>query len=312
MPTKVNGSLRISYYDSINKKTIYKSRPIKKHGGDEKACSEWLEEWKKEEQAKLKERIEAMKKGKEEEELQIKQQNDINNKPIEELKQEETEEDKIIDDKSININYTKFQLKLAPKEEGGTSTIIFGSSKSGKTFQLMDILNKYYDNNKFIVFLFADSVFNSPAYKNLPKSVIKLDHFDEDLITNVQYIQKQTNNKYRFLFVMDDIILEKNNSMVLRLILTMRNCDISTIMLLQSITLLSKNGRFNINNAIFRKNNSNQAVEETIRYFIGGHGCFYALKKMEDKINLYREITKDYGFIYLDALNDELTFHKGK
>jgi len=311
MPTKVNGSLRTSYYDSINKKTIYKSRPIKKHGGDEKACSEWLEEWKKEEQAKLKERIEAMKQGKEEEELQIKQQNDIINKPIEELKQEviqeETQEDKI-----TNINYTKFQLKLAPKEEGGTSTIIFGSSKSGKSFQLMKIIEKYYDNNKFIVFLMADSVFNSPVYKNLPKSVIKLDHFDEDLITNVQYIQKQTNNKYRFVFITDDIILEKNNSMLLRLILTMRNCDISTIMLLQSITLLSKNGRFNINNCIFRRNNNAESVEQTIRFFLGGYEPFYSLKTMEDKINLYREITKDYGFIYLDALNDELSFHKGK
>jgi hypothetical protein len=304
---------KVSYWCKIKKKSVWKAVNTKNFDDDESKAKAFLKEWKETEKAKMEEEYNKLiQKGAIEQTPDKPDEapicEEIDNKPIEELKQE----DKIIDDKAININYTRFQLKIAPKEEGGTSTIIFGSSKSGKTYQLMEILNKYYDNNKFIVFLFADSVFNSPAYKNLPKSIIKLDHFDEDLIKQIHHIQKQTNNKYRFLFVMDDIILEKNNTMILRLILTMRNADISTIMLLQSTTLLSKNGRFNINNAIFRRNNNAESVEQTIRFFLGGYEPFYSLKKMEDKINLYRDITKEYGFIYLDALNDELTFHKGK
>ena len=89
----------------------------------------------------------------------------------------------------------------------------------------------------------------------------------------------------------------------------MRNAKISTIILLQSIKLLSKSGRFNGNNFIFRHMNNSESVEEVLKLFLSGYGPFYKIST-EDKIKLYKQITSDYSFIYLDALNDNYSICK--
>jgi hypothetical protein len=48
-----------------------------------------------------------------------------------------------------------------------------------------------------------------------------------------------------------------------------------------------------------------------MKFFLGSYEPFYKLH-MEDKIRLYKEVTKDYGFVYLNALDGIVTFHKGK
>jgi hypothetical protein len=206
------------------------------------------------------------------------------------------------------VPYTAFKLNIDDLKETGTSTVIFGASKSGKTTLLKDILDKYYSGKNVITLLIADNV-HSNIYKKIDSSIIKTDRFDTDLIADLHKIQKKTDNKYHFVIVMDDMILQKNDPKILQMMLTMRNAKISTVILLQSPTLLSKNGRFNGNNFIFKRTNNHENAEQVMKFFLGGFGIFYGLKTNE-KIKLFRDITDDYGFVYLDALNDKITYHK--
>lgn len=47
--------------------------------------------------------------------------------------QQEPEEEEI---KENDIEFTKFKLNISPKEEGGTTTLVLGASKSGKTTKM--------------------------------------------------------------------------------------------------------------------------------------------------------------------------------
>ena len=223
--------------------------------------------------------------------------------------QETAEVEDIKDIEPQNVIYTPFKLNISPREEGGTTTLLLGASKSGKTTKMKNIVKKYYSNDKdFIIFLMADNAFNSRVYKDMDKSIIKLDFFSEELIRQLNRIQKKTQNKYRFLLIIDDIITERNSKSILKLFLTMRNADISTIMMLQSPTLLSKNSRYNTNNVILMKFNNNESIEQISDMYLG-YDEFYNLPKIHDKIRAYKEYTKDYKYIYIDLLNDNISFH---
>jgi len=285
--------MRASYWDTTLKKLIHKSILTKKVPDDEKRRI--LNEWK----IKM-----IMEKG-----TGI-IPDDLKETTEPKIQEEEPkiQEEKTTEPKIQEINYTPFNLKLSDLSETGSSTVLFGASKSGKTTLLKRILREYYGDPNVIVFMIAENI-HSNIYQDLDKNIIKSDKFDKSLIKTLHRINKRTNNKYHFVIVLDDMILEKHNSTLLKLILTYRNAKISTVILLQSPTLLSKNGRFNGNNFIFKRTNNAENAEQVMDFFLGGFEPFYKLKK-EEKTNLYKKITDNYGFIYLDALNDKLTFHK--
>ena len=209
----------------------------------------------------------------------------------------------------IKIDYTKFKLHCPNINEDACSTIIFGSSKSGKTTQVIDIINKYF-NDKNLIVIFMSSNIHKPIYDTLPKTVIKLDRWDENIIKHVHHIQKKTKNKYRFLFASDDIIDNKNNKMIQQLILTLRNSLINSIICLQDTKLLSRTARNNGNNFIFRHYISEDRREDAIKLVLNGYQPFHSLRNLNEKKGLYQILTKDYGFIYLDALDGRISFHK--
>jgi hypothetical protein len=71
--------------------------------------------------------------------------------------------------------------------------------------------------------------------------------------------------------------------------------------------MLAKTNRQNINNCIFKRQNNSEAIELIMKNYLGGYPPFYGLS-MEEKINIYRDATKDYNFIYLNNLSDEIFF----
>ena len=206
------------------------------------------------------------------------------------------------------IQYTPFKLNLSDMKETGSTTVIYGASKSGKTYLLKQILKKYYSSNNVITVMFADNV-HANIYRDIDKKIIKTSKFCPQLVKDIHKIQKKTNNKYTWLIILDDMVLEKSDPQLLKLFLTYRNSKISLIINLQSLSLLSKSARFNGNNFIFKKCNSQQYIDDVMRYFVGGYGVFSG-KHITEQTKLFQEITKDYGFVYLDALNDEISYHK--
>ena len=279
------------YWDPDKKKTIWKriyTLP-KKYNGDIDLLKEDLEKWRNDNLQRVKAP-----------EAVLIRKNDPNIGVV-------INETENIPQNVPTVNGAGIKLNIEPLSDTGCSTVIFGSSKSGKSTQMLDLVKKHYDNNKCICIVIADSV-HANIYRGLSNRIIKTDKFDRELIQGLHKIQKKTNNKYHFCIVLDDMILDKNDPELLRLILTLRNSKISTVCLLQSPTLLSKNARFNGNNFIFRRTNNQENTEQILDKFLGGYKPFYGLSKPE-QVKLYRDLTVDYGCIYLDALIDVVTMH---
>lgn len=298
-------TLKASCWSRINKKNITKQININKFNGNEDEAREFLNKWK--EDFKQNELKEMNKEPDINKEIENEMKNDKNIECIEEAPE--------IKEEGINpeiIKYTKFNLEMPDLNETGGSVVIFGAAKSGKSTQIINLIKRYY-NNKDIISIFISPNAHIKLYEPLKKmNVILIDRWSEQLIADLYKIQKKTDNKYKILIAIDDVIDERNSGAIRKLFLILRNCKISTILNLQSVTLMDKNSRNNANNIIFRHWNNDAATEESIKYFLGSFEPFYSLPNMQDKIRYYREATKDYSFIYLDALSGEVSFHKSK
>jgi hypothetical protein len=214
----------------------------------------------------------------------------------EELQEQKEELEKVKENYEPENN-----ISLNLDEGTGNSTVILGSSKAGKSTLLMYLYRKYYTD--FISVLFSDNP-QIKLYKD-PK-LIKSTHFLPQVIKDFHMINRKTKNKYPFCVLMDDIIDQKENLLVKKLILTFRNSNISSIVSLQSPTLLNKANRASVNNIILFKFNSDEMIEQTIRFFLMSH-----LKgNMDSKIRQYKEMTSDYKFIYLNPRDNKISIHK--
>lgn len=281
--------LRSHYWDKSKKKNVFKTANIAKFGSKEKA-QEFLDNWKKEQMSKTNDKGET--------EL---------NKVMDEIK-DETNKDKYYEDRIPPIEYTEFNLNVPDLKKDACSTIIFGSSKSGKTTMALKLLEKYFSDDYVICIVFCPNI-QADIYKDLGKKCIKIDRFDDQLIRDLHKIQKKTKNKYCFVIYIDDCILEKLSPQILQLFLILRNSRFNTLLNLQSVKLLSKNSRNNGQNFIFKRQNNTEAVEDCVKSFVGAYEPFFGLT-LENKMKLYQEATKDYNFIYLNSLDGILTFHK--
>ena len=152
---------------------------------------------------------------------------------------------------------------------------------------------------------------NVPIYTKIRKmkNVITTDFFDGDIIKDIAKIQRKTSNKYRFVVVLDDVVDSKNSPQILKMIMIYRNLNISTVMNLQDVKLMSRSGRHNGNNFMFLRQNTQDAIEDVLTLYLNSYPPFIGLQSKTDKINMYRKLTEERGFIYLNALDDEITFH---
>lgn len=216
--------------------------------------------------------------------------------------------DSVVEERAC-INYEKFALEIPDMEETGFTTVLFGSSKSGKTTLMKEIVKiPQLAEPDVIKFLISPSI-NAKIYKDIDKKIIRMDRWRDELVKGIERIQKKTKNKYTFLLIIDDCILNKNSGKIMQLFCTMRNIKVSTIMLLQSTTLLNRNSRFNSNNIIFKKCNVGEGVEQIMEWFLRSYPPFDKMDKNQQQ-QAYREITNDYGFINLDLLNGTIQFCK--
>lgn len=294
---------RIVYWSKEKKKNVHKTVSISKFGGDKEKAMQFLMEWKEKElqkeQKPTDEKIETV----------------INeNKPPEpEVIENVVVPDIIQEDIKLmpTIPFTEFKLQIPDLKKDACSTVIYGSSKAGKTTQAMDIINEYYGESFVITLVFSPNI-HSAVYNPLKNDkYIKFDRWDDQIIRDIHRIQKKTKNRYCFLIVIDDCILEKLSPQILQLLLVLRNSRINTLLNLQSVTLLSRNGRNNGNNFIFKNFNNDEVITDAMKYFLGSFEPFYGLE-MEQKIRLYKEAVRNYGFIYLNALDGIVTFHRSE
>ncbi len=193
----------------------------------------------------------------------------------------------------------------------GNSTLILGSSKRGKSTLLVYLYEKYYLNKKYISILFSINA-HIDLYTNSQK-LLKCKVFNKEcqkLIYKEKFINSKTNNKYEFLNMLDDIIDIRYNKVVDDSILTLRNSKISTIISTQYCNLISKSARSSANNVFLFGFNTNEAIIVAINMFLAPLFVKMGFNTINDQVQLYNDITKDHGFIYIKPESGEMTFHK--
>lgn len=191
----------------------------------------------------------------------------------------------------------------------GNTTVIMASSKSGKSYLMMELIKKYYYNpRKTISVLFSTNP-QIAHYKKCDERLLRYTGFDEyaeKIIKTAHYINRKCDNKYSFMFAFDDILSAKNNRIFNDMILTYRNSNISSITCLQYPYMLSKQNRSNVNNVLLGYFLTDECITEVIKIFLTGFFKSMGLSRISDMIMKYRMITENHHFILINIGKNEI------
>ena len=199
----------------------------------------------------------------------------------------------------MSIPEKRFDLKLSTK--GGNSIAMIGSTRSGKSTALAYVLDKYF--KKHISVLMTNSP-QADIYKSM-KHCIQSPQYLPKVLKDMYTINRDTNNHYDFLAILDDVVSGvKFDKEILKMLTIYRNSDISAIITAQAITLMNSAGRTNINFVLLFKLNSDEQIEKCIKFYLSSY--FPPDMKMLDKIRYYRSATEDHHFFVIDTLNGEV------
>jgi len=192
-----------------------------------------------------------------------------------------------------------FKLILPPVETGGCSILMIGSTRSGKSTALEHILDTYF--KKHVGVLFSQSV-KANAYKNMNYPlIVKSGQYIPELIHDMYSINKETNNHYPFLSIIDDCPLVRSDKELLKLTTIYRNSGLSSITCCQNLGMLNPTCRSNINFVMLFKLNNTEAIEKTIKVFLRGY--LPNSWNYDKKIEWYKATLEDYHFLLIDNLN---------
>ena len=187
--------------------------------------------------------------------------------------------------------------KLKLPSGGGASFALVGATRSGKSTALAFIFEKFF--TKHIPILFTYSA-HTGVYEPLQKSAI-CDKFFKEMIEEPLLLNRKTKNKYNFLIIFDDFALTgKQSEIMTRLLTTGRNSGMSVILTGQKLEMLNSTGRANVNFVCCFRQNTDTAIETTIKTYLNSY--FPKGLSMDDKIKVYREITQDHSFFFVDTL----------
>jgi len=194
-----------------------------------------------------------------------------------------------------------------------TTMLIVGRSKTGKSTLLMHLYGKYYNNAENISILFSANS-HIEIYKGFKNLLIRNNFVsvDADTIESAHYINENTDNKYPFLFMFDDIIDLKYVGTINKLILTWRNAGLSSIINTQYAYLISRQNRNNINSIFLGSFIEEEHIVDLIKAYLRPY--FYKILgqhvKMSAMVQLFRLLTSDHHFIYVSPFEDSMNVIK--
>ena len=128
--------------------------------------------------------------------------------------------------------------------------------------------------------------------------------FVPELIRDSYFINKELKNYYDFLFVLDDCPLVKGDKQLLKMLTIYRNSNISGIVSVQSPTLLNPTCRSNFTITLLGYQNTTAQIEAVIKYYL--RGVFPDSLNYDNKIAIYRELTKDHYFLIINNHTGEI------
>jgi len=196
----------------------------------------------------------------------------------------------------MTIDTKDFTFGL-PKN-GGVSLCFLGSTRSGKTTFMKEVVNDYF--KKHLKIIMSNSIHN-PIYNSM-KDIVKSPLYIPKLVKDGYDINKNTNNHYNILYILDDVVTAKFDKELLKLLAIYRNSNLSCIMSIQSPILLNSATRGNLNYVFLGRMNSEEQIEKTIKMYLSS----YLEGKMTDKIREYKKLTEDHYWIVIDNLTGEI------
>ena len=188
-------------------------------------------------------------------------------------------------------------------EKTGSSLVIMGKSKSGKTSFLSKIVKNL---PKDIIKIVISPNIHNEIYTSMKNRCVYSPEFNVDLIKLCQRMNQKTKNHYRFCIILDDLIDEKSNTMVLKMFLTLRNSNISVILSVQSTMLINKLIRGNANYILLGKLSGEESILDTYKKFLINYKDELGIKSDKDIIPVYDSLTKDYNFIFVNSLKEKI------
>jgi len=201
--------------------------------------------------------------------------------------------------------YDLFNLR-PPFSNGGVSFALVGSTRSGKSTALCEIYKQWF--KKHITMLFTLSS-HADIYECLKKKSIVCQGYFPKMLKDAMKLNVETGNKWPFLSIFDDLsTIGKTDQMMTRLLTTGRNSGQSIIISGQKLTMLSATGRSNVNYVLCFRQNSESAIEDTIKCFLRSY--FPKNLSMPEMIDLYKHHTQNHQFFFIDTLEDKCYLSK--
>lgn len=205
-----------------------------------------------------------------------------------------------IDDYMKQFPLEEFDFQRNPdKAMNACSFGIIGSSKSGKTTFLKHLLKEHFKDD---IKLFMTQSPQADIYNNMRKTTVFCPDYVPDMIKECYRINKDTNNHYPFCIIVDDVVGAKGDKQMTKLLCLYRNSRCSAICVGQDFSMLNPTGRANVNNICLFYSNTDNRIEDNIKLFLRSY--FPRSLSMEEKIVLYRKLTENHCFLWIDCLNN--------
>lgn len=190
-----------------------------------------------------------------------------------------------------------------PKTTGGCSILMIGSGRSGKTTCLKHILDTYFKGH--VGAIFSESA-RAPAYTHMKYPLLPLcSTYIPELVQASYWVNRDLKNHYPFMWILDDCPLVKNDKQLFKTLTIYRNSNISTILCVQSPTMLAPTVRSNFTFVLLFRNSTTEQCEAVIKGFL--RGIFPDGWNYDDKIRWLREMTDDHHFLFINNLDATIT-----
>lgn len=202
----------------------------------------------------------------------------------------------------------EFKVDIHP-ELGGSTWVLVGAGKSGKTTLLKYILKMYYLDHIKTFFTMNPQ---AEIYKTLKEDITVSPVYFPELIREASQINKINENKFQFLFVSDDYVDTKikNDKEVEKCMTIHRNANISSIWSFQGRTLVSAIGRANANYVAVLRQQTPQQWEQVIKEFLNSYLPLHLT--MNQKIQYCTKATENHQFFFIDNIDSKCYLTKLK
>lgn len=201
----------------------------------------------------------------------------------------------------INFDDLKVDFSL-----GGVSFALIGSTKSGKSFAMRWIWDKFFKKHISILMTLSRQ---SDIYAPLKKKALVASGFFPSLISEPMKINRNTNNHYKFCLIFDDLAMDGKSSEQMTKLLTIgRNHGTSAIICGQKLEMLNATGRGNVNFILCFNQITDSAIENTVKTYLRSY--FPPGMRIAEMCKIYKEATLDHNFFIIDALNGKCFLSK--